>query len=120
MGREPGDDELFGWEEYLLYNRQRGFSFLVDATDGWSLVRPVTGAPKLDASGRVATYLGTRYDLQYRYDAETSYACGEFYWPVARGQKTSNRDFASAKGLLSEESTPNEITWSGGRFSRSR
>jgi len=33
---------------------------------------------------------------------------------VARGQKTSNRDFASAKGLLSEESTPNEITWSGG------
>lgn len=114
MGREPGDDELFGWEEYLLYNRQRGFSFLVDATDGWSLVRPLTGAPKLDAAGRAATYLGTRYELQYRYDAETSYACGEFYWPVARGQKTSNRDFASAKGLLSEESTPNEITWSGG------
>lgn len=114
MGREPGDDELFGWEEYLLYNRQRGFSFLVDATDGWSLVRPITGAPKLDATGRAATYLGTRYALQYRYDAETSYACGEFYWPVARGQKTSNRDFASAKGLLSEERTLSEITWSGG------
>ena len=45
MGQEAGDDEQFGWDEYLLFNRQRGFIFLVDATDGWSLVRPTTGAP---------------------------------------------------------------------------
>jgi hypothetical protein len=46
MGYEPDDpDEHFGWDEYLLYNQKRGFTFLVDAEDGWSLVKPVTGAP---------------------------------------------------------------------------
>ena len=115
MGVEPGDDEHFGWEEYLLYNRKRGFAFLVDATDGWSLVRPTTGAPKLASSGQSAIYLGTTYQLTSNYNAETTYVAGEFYWPVERGQKTFNRDFASSgRGLLSMEQTPREITWSSG------
>ena len=114
MGREPGDDELFGWNEYLLYNQKRGFAFLVDAEDGWSFVRPTTGAPQLSGNGRSATYMGTKYDLKYSYEAETTYVLGEFYWQVTRGQKTSNRDFASSKGLLSMEQSRNEVTWSSG------
>jgi hypothetical protein len=114
MGQEPGDDEQFGWEEYLLYNAKRGFSFLVDATDGWSLVKPVTGAPVLASGGRSATWQGATYQHQYTYNAETTYVAGEFYWQVQRGQKTSNRDFASGKLLLSMEQSANEVTWSGG------
>lgn len=114
MGVEPGDDEHFGWSEYLLYNQKRGFAFLVDSEEGWSMVRPTTGAPQMAANGRSATYLGTTYQLKYSYEAETTYVLGEFYWQVARGQKTSNRDFASAKGLLSMEQTPSEVTWSSG------
>ena len=114
MGQVPGDDERFGWSEYLLYNKRRGFSFLVDAEDGWSLVAPTTGAPKMDASGNAATYLGKRYKLQYVYDAETTYAAGEFYWKVERGQRTSNRDFAAGASLLSLERSANELTWSSG------
>lgn len=114
MGQVPDDEEQFGWSEYLLYHQKRGFSFLVDAEDGWSLVRPATGAPQVASSGKTATYLGTKYTLQYSYDAETTYVLGEFYWPVERGQKTLNRDFASAKGLLSMEQTPQEVTWSYG------
>ena len=114
MGVEPGDDEHFGWSEYLLYNQKRGFAFLVDSEEGWSRVRPTTGAPQRAASGRSATYLGTTYQLKYHYDAETTYVLGEFYWQVERGQKTSNRDFESSKGLLSMEQSRNEITWSAG------
>lgn len=114
MGVEPGDDEHFGWSEYLLYNQKRGFAFLVDSEEGWSLVRPTTGAPQMAANGRSATYLGTKYELKYSYEAETTYVLGEFYWQVTRGQKTSNRDFASSKGLLSLEQTPSEVTWSSG------
>ena len=114
MGVEPGDDEHFGWSEYLLYNQKRGFAFLVDSEEGWSMVRPTTGAPQLAASGRSATYLGTTYQLKYHYDAETTYVLGEFYWQVSRGQKTSNRDFASIKGVLSLEQSRNEVTWSAG------
>jgi DNA-directed RNA polymerase subunit RPC12/RpoP len=114
MGQAPGDDERFGWSEYLLYNQQRGFSFLVDADDGWSLVRPVTGGASLAAGGQSANYLGKRYQLQYSYEAVTSYVAGEFYWRVERGQKTLNRDFALGPALLSLEQSVSEQTWSGG------
>ena len=115
MGQEPGDDEQFGWDEYLLFNKKRGFSFLVDASDGWSMVKPATGAPVVSDGGQSARYLGRVYRQQYAYDAETTYVAGEFYWQVQRGQKTQNRDYAEPKGaLLSMERSPNELTWSYG------
>lgn len=115
MGSEPSDpDEQFGWEEYLLYNATRGFIFLVDSSDGWSVVQPCTGAPVMSDSGQNASYLGSRYQLKESYTAETSYVAGEFYWQVRRGQKTSNRDFVSGKSLLSMEQSANEVTWSVG------
>ena len=115
MGWEPGDDdERFGWDEYLLYEPKRGFVFLVDSTEGWSVVKPTTGAPSLAPNGQSAVYLGTGYKLKYSYHAETSYVAGEFYWPVERGQKTFNRDFEKGSSLLSMEETPRERTWSLG------
>lgn len=119
VGREPGDDETFGWNEYLLFNRQRGFSFLVDASDGWSHVAPATGAPTVASGGRSATYLGKRYHQLYSYEAETSYVAGEFYWQVRRGQKTSHRDYALGNALLSMERSADELTWSSGDRLRS-
>ncbi len=115
MGTDPTDaDEQFGWSEYLLYNRKRGFTFLVDATDGWSVVKPTTGAPVVAAGGSAATYLGQRYQLKENYRAETNYVAGEFYWQVTRGQTSENRDFANGKSMLSMEKTPTEVTWSVG------
>ncbi|MFZ4479719.1 MAG: DUF4178 domain-containing protein [Rhodoferax sp.] len=115
MGTEPSDpDEHFGWEEYLLYNAQRGFIFLVDSTEGWSLVQPCTGAPELSDGQQSASYRGSRYQLKESYNAETTYVAGEFYWQVSRGQKTWNRDFVSGKSLLSMEQSTNEVTWSAG------
>ena len=115
MGSEPGDDEWFGWSEYLLYNQKSGFNFLVDSEDGWSLVRPTTGAPAMRSpTARTVTYLGSTYTLKESYEAETNYVCGEFYWVVQRGQKTSNKDFVSGKRLLSLEQTPSEMVWSIG------
>ncbi len=86
----------------------------MDAEDGWSLVKPATGAPTLDAAEQNATYLGSRYALKYSYNAETTYVAGEFYWQVERGQKTFNRDFAKGKSLLSMERAKTEVTWSIG------
>ena len=114
-GTDPADaDEQFGWSEYLLYNRKRGFTFLVDATDGWSVVKPTTGAPVLAEGGKSATYLGQRYQLKENYQAETNFVAGEFYWQVTRGQTSENRDFANGKSMLSMERSPNEVTWSVG------
>ncbi len=115
MGSDPSEpDEQFGWEEYLLYNAKRGFIFLVDSSEGWSVVQPCTGAPVLSDNGQSASYLGSRYQLKESYAAETNYVAGEFYWQVERGQKTSNRDFVSGKSLLNMEQSANEVTWSVG------
>lgn len=114
MGHEPGDDEQFGWSEYLLYHRTRGFSFLVDSSEGWSMVAPATGAPRLSRDENSASYLGATYRLQSRYAAETVYVAGEFYWRVERGQKSDNADYASGRNLLSRERTRSEVTWSVG------
>ena len=114
IGNEAGDDEHFGWSEYLLYNHKRGFIFLVDAEDGWSIVKPLTGAADYKNGAQSATYLGTRYDLQSTYNAETNYVAGEFYWQVERGEKTANIDFAKGRDLLSREQSPGEVTWSSG------
>jgi Domain of unknown function (DUF4178) len=114
MGNEPGDDEHFGWSEYLLYNQKRGFIFLVDAEDGWSLVKPATGAPVYKPGAQSATYLGAAYSLQSTYTAETNYVAGEFYWQVKRGEKTSNADFTKGRDVLSREQAPGEVTWSSG------
>ena len=115
MGYETDDpDEHFGWTEYLLYNKKRGFTFLVDSTEGWSLATPTTGAPTLSSNGAIATYLGNKYSQKYSYKAETTYVAGEFYWRVERGQKSNNTDFEKGPVLLSREETPNEVTWSMG------
>lgn len=113
-GHEPGDEEEFGWDEYLLYNRKRGFIFLVDSEEGWSVVKSTTGAPALSSGEQSASYLGAKYQLKYSYEAQTAYVAGEFYWPVERGQKTFNRDFARGDALLSMERGPKEVTWSSG------
>ncbi len=118
MGFEAGDDERFGWDEYLLYNRTEGFAFVVDATDGWSFVRPLSGAPDYRAGAAAAKYLGKTYAVKYHYDAETTYVAGEFYWRASRGARSSHSDFSNGFKVLSREQTQvdgaQEITWSLG------
>jgi endogenous inhibitor of DNA gyrase (YacG/DUF329 family) len=107
-------DEHFGWDEYLLYSRKRGFAFLVDSTDGWSMVKTTTGAPSLKKDMQSATYLGQLYRQKYAYQAQTSFVEGEFYWPVERGQSTFNRDYVHGSSVLSMEENARERTWSLG------
>lgn len=115
MGHAPDDeDEHYGWSEYLLYNQKRGFLFLVDAEDGWSLVRPCTGSPRLASDKQSATYLNTKYRLKESYEARTEYVLGEFYWQVQRGQTTFNTDFEAGKSILNMERSAGEIVWSSG------
>ncbi|RZI84997.1 MAG: DUF4178 domain-containing protein [Rubrivivax sp.] len=110
------DDEQTFWREYLLYNRRNGFAFLVDAEDGWSVVRPITGVPS--ARGDKVEWQGVVYRQRFAYTAKTTYVLGEFYWPVYRHQRTFNTDFvgqlSNARSQLNRERTGDEIVWSGG------
>ncbi len=89
--KEVGGDEPGSWREYLLYHREEGFAFLVDAEDGWSWSAPITGVPK--TSGNGVRYQGATYRELYRYGGKVTYVLGEFYWQLRRGEETRNTDY---------------------------
>ncbi|MFO1218399.1 MAG: DUF4178 domain-containing protein [Burkholderiaceae bacterium] len=113
---DDDDDEQTFWREYLLYHRSEGFVFLVDTEDGWSWVRPLTGAPQV--RGDSASWQGRSYRKQYRYRAKTTWVLGEFYWRVRRDEVVTVTDYvgtgAAADRRLSSEQTEGELTWSEG------
>ena len=114
------DDEQTFWREYLLYHRDRGFAFLVDAEDGWSWAAPITGAPQ--PFGESVKHEGVLYRKLYDYVGKVTFVLGEFYWRLARDQRTANTDYvgtgaASTKRLNREETGgegTKEVVWSAG------
>jgi hypothetical protein len=55
--------------------------------------------------------MGTKYDLKYSYEAETTYVLGEFYWQVSAGRKPATAT-SPAQGPAVDGAEPNEVTWS--------
>lgn len=113
----PGDDEETSfWREYLLFNTTAGFAFLVDSNDGWSWVRPITGAPAL--RGGQATWENVVYRQKWEYDAKVTWVQGEFYWRIERDERARVTDFegtgSAAAKRLSREKARSEVTWSAG------
>lgn len=115
----PQDEEedTSYWREYLLYNREAGFAFLVDSDEGWSWVRPITGTPA-QRQGQV-TWQGATFRKKYNYPAKVTWVQGEFYWRVQREERAIVTDYegtgADAARRLSKEETRDEVTWSAGR-----
>lgn len=112
---ECGEDEQTFWREYLLFNQQEGFAFLVDTDEGWSVVRPLTGAPRAGAKG--IEWQGQAFRSKFRYSAQVTYVLGEFYWRVEREARAQVTDYeaTTGKAVLSSEQTGDEIVWSHGR-----
>jgi len=113
---EDSEDETTYWREYLLYNQKAGFAFLVDAEDGWSWVRPITGAPQV--RGSQAQWGGVTYQRRYGYAAKVTWVQGEFYWRVQREERAQVTDYdgtgAARRKRLSREQSGQEVTWSAG------
>jgi len=113
---DSGDDEQTYWREYLVYHQQAGFAFIVDAEDGWSWVRPITGAPAV--RGTQAQWEAVTYAQRYRYAAKVTWVQGEFYWRVQRDERALVTDYdgtgSASRKRLSREQTGEEVTWSAG------
>ncbi len=120
-GADSPEDELVFWREYLLYHRSEGFAFLVDAEDGWSWTRTLTGVPEM--RGDSLKFEGATYRKLYTYTGRVTYVLGEFYWTLQRDQATLNTDYEGTgahfdRRLNREEAGPadaREVTWSGGK-----
>ena len=103
------------WSEYLLYNPQIGFRWLVQSDDQWNYVRAVPPG-EVTESGDSAKYNG-QYYRRFQ-DALCNVECvlGEFYWKVQAGEKVRGVDYVRPPHMLSKEVSTNEINWSLGTY----
>jgi outer membrane protein assembly factor BamB len=125
------DGTQYFWSEYLLYNPQLGFRWLVNSDNHWNYVRAVPPG-EIAEYEKNASYGGKNYRIFQNAQATVEAVNGEFYWKVEVGEKVQGVDYVAAPYMLSKEvstlyvTDPNdasktkramgEINWSLGTY----
>lgn len=123
MERAVRFDRDYYWTEYLLYNRDKGFRWLVHSDQHWSFVTPLRPGEVLDSEPRGAArnifYAGDTYRLFQNATARVTHVLGEFYWKVAVGEQVDTVDYVRPPFGISKELTKSgarEIAYSHARY----
>ena len=117
-GYEEG--EAFYWDEYLLFNPQKGYAWLQEDEGRWTFFQKMRSKPTIDPrsamKGQRFTVAGQTYVVAERSDAAVDYVEGEFTYHVQKGDRVGNLDARSSCGRheCSAEWTANELEWLNG------
>jgi hypothetical protein len=111
-------DDVFCWDEYLLFNPYQGFRYLSEYQGHWNFIRVLSALPVvMPMPGKpIARVLGRRYRGFDRVKAQTAFVLGEFPWQLRVGESVLVEDFVSPPYMLSSETTEAETTWSFGEY----
>jgi hypothetical protein len=106
----------YPWEEYLLFNKARGFTWLMQSNGHWVYLKPID-AGEVSLVPRVAAhYEGRRYKAFQSVMAVTETVLGEFYWEVHAGEMAQATEYVAAPYSVNEDSTSNEVTFTLGEY----
>nr|MDQ2938059.1 DUF4178 domain-containing protein [Acidobacteriota bacterium] len=97
-------DQTYYWFEYLLYNPQIGFRWLVQSDDQWSFVKSVPLGEVSEALDSVR-FQGKQFKIFQDATATVEYVTGEFYWKVAKGEQARAIDYICPPEMISIELT---------------
>ena len=97
------------WSEYLLYNPQIGFRWLVNSDDHWNYVRAIPPG-EVSEIAKSASYGGKSYRIFQDAQARVETVLGEFYWKVETGEQVRGVDYISPPYMLSKEVSTVYIT----------
>ena len=100
------------WTEYLLYNTQQGFAWLIESGKRWRLSETLHTWPDFDSSGNPAGEM-----LIDHYRGRVEVAAGAFYWKVKQGDLLHYKEYSGKKSygrnvILCSEQSKDEIVWS--------
>lgn len=90
------------WGEYLLYNPQVGFRWLVHSDNHWNYVQAVPPGEVVESDKSVG-YRGKSYRIFQDAQAKVEVVLGEFYWKVENGEAVRGVDYVAAPYMLSKE-----------------
>lgn len=112
------EDEPYGWEEYLLFNREQGFRYLSEYQGHWNDITTLRLLPEAFSSGGHpgARYRGQTFKLFQTASATTDFVLGQFPWRVRAFDVAGVSDYIAPPLLLSAERTDQETTWSLGEY----
>jgi hypothetical protein len=120
-------DRDYFWTEYLLYNRDHGYRWLVNSDDHWSFVTPLRPGDVNDVDPRGTAknvqYDGRAYKIFQSATARVTHVLGEFYWKVSVGEKVDTVDWIAPPYGISKEITlggAQEIAYSHARYMQPR
>ena len=124
MSRSVKYDRKYFWEEYLLYNRDAGFRWLVRSDHHWTFVGPLNAGdiddPQPMMKAARIRWGGKTFRPFTDASAKVEYVLGEFYWKVEVGELVRSADYVNPPEVISKEislgDTTREINYSHGIY----
>ena len=106
----------YPWDEFLLYHRTRGFSWLMLSNNHWTHLLPLAAGDVKVNSLKSAFYKGREYKAFQRVEAITDLVLGEFYWEVQAGERAFATEYVDPPSSINSEETGQEVTFTLGEY----